>query len=52
MGLIREESSASLLGICFNVLGSIREESFASSMEMMLEMTELLRKILFLPSWG
>ena len=52
MGLTREESSTSLLGVCFNVLGSIGEESFASSMEMMLDMPELLRKSLLLPSWG
>ena len=50
MGLTREESSASLLGICFNVLVSIGEESSASSIEMMLDMPELLRKILLLLS--
>ena len=52
MGLTREESSASLLGICFNVFVSIGEESFASFIEMMLDMPELLRKILLLLSWG
>ena len=52
LGYFREESSAFLLGICFNVLGSIGEESFASSIEMMLDMPELLRKSLLLPSWG
>ena len=52
MGLTREESSTSLLGVCFNVLGSIGEESFASSIEMMVDMPELLRKSLLLPSWG
>ena len=61
MGLTRKESSTSLLGIfwgrifcfltgdCFNVLGSIREESFASSMRMMLDTLEPLRKKLLLP---
>ena len=60
-GCFREESFASLLGIlwgrifcflagdCFNVLRSIGEEFFASSMRMMLDMLELLRKSLLLP---
>ena len=47
-----KESSASLLRICFNVLGSIEEISSASSMGMMLNMPELQRKSLLLPSWG
>ena len=61
IGLTREESSTSLLGIlwgrifcfltedCFNVLGSIGEESSGSSMGMMLDMLELLRLSLLLP---
>ena len=51
-GYFREESFASLLGICFGVLRSIGEESSASSMEMILDMPELLRKSLLLPLWG
>ena len=43
-GYFGEESSTSLQKICFNVLGSIGEESSASSMEMMLSMPKLLRK--------
>ena len=61
IGLTKEESSASLLGIlwgrifylligdCFNVLGSIGEESSASSMGILLEMLEILRKSFLLP---
>ena len=61
MGLTGEEFSASLLEIlwgrifyfltrdCFNVLGFIGEESFASSMGMVLDTLELLRKSLMLP---
>ena len=64
IGLTREESSTSLLGIlggrifcfltkdCFNVLGSIREESSGSSMGMMLDMLKLLRLSLLIPLWG
>ena len=48
MGLIREESSTSLLETCFGVLGSIGEESPASSVGMMLDMFEFLRKSLLL----
>ena len=44
-----EESSASSLGICFNVLGSIGEGSSVSSIGMMLDVLELLRKSLLLP---
>ena len=51
-GCFGEESSASLLRICFNVLGSIGEDSSASSIGMMLDMPELLRKSLLLPPWG
>ena len=50
-GYFREESFASSLEICFNVLGSIREESSASSIGMILDMPELLRKSLLLPLW-
>ncbi|KAK7855174.1 hypothetical protein CFP56_029337 [Quercus suber] len=49
---ITEESYASSLRICFNVLWSIGEDSFASSMGMMLNIPELLRKSLLLPPWG
>ena len=61
IGLTREESFSSLLRIlwgrifcfctrdCFNVLGSIGEESSTSSMGMMLDTLELLRKSLLLP---
>ena len=49
MGLIREESSASLLGTCFDVLGPIGEESFTSSIGMMLDTPGSLRKTLLLP---
>ena len=52
LGYFREESFASLLGICFNVLGSIRDDSSTSSMGMMLNMPELLKKSLLLPPWG
>ena len=48
-GCFGEESSASSLGICFNVLESIGEDSSASSMGMMLNMPKLLRKSLLLP---
>ena len=48
-GCFREESSASSLGICFNVLESIGEDSSTSSMGMMLNMPKLLRKSLLLP---
>ena len=44
-----EESSASSLGICFSVLGSIGEGSSVSSIGMMLDVLELLRKSLLLP---
>ena len=43
------ESSASSLGICFSVLGSIREGSSISSIGMMLDVLKLLRKSLLLP---
>jgi len=61
MGLTREEFSASLLEIlwgrifyflttdCFNVIRFIGEESSASSIGMVLDMLELLRKSLLLP---
>ena len=62
MRLTGEESYASLLRIlwgrifrflsCFDVLGSIREESYASSMGMTLDMLELLKESLLLPLWG
>ena len=66
MGLTKEESPASTmgmihlrknlllpsLGICLGVLGSIGEESSASSIGTMLDMPELLRKSLLLPLWG
>ena len=48
MILTGEESSASSLGICFGVLGSIGKESFSSSIGMMLDVLELLRKSLLL----
>ena len=48
MGLIREESSSSLLETWFGVLGSIGEEYSASSKGMMLDMFEFLRKSLLL----
>ena len=38
-----------LIGICFDVLRFIREESSASFMGMMLDMPKLLRKSLLLP---
>ena len=60
-----EESFASSLEIFFFLvldslgknllllhLGYFGEESFASSMGMMLDMLELLRKSLLLPLWG
>ena len=37
------------LGICLSVLGSIREESSATSIGTMLDMPKLLRKSLLLP---
>ena len=49
LGYFREESFASLLGICFGVLGSIGKESSASSIGLMLDVLELLRKSLLLP---
>ena len=49
MGLTGEESFASLLRIHFGVLGSIREESSTSSISVMLDVLELLRKTLLLP---
>ena len=48
-GCFGEESSTSSLGICFNVLSSIGEDSCASSVGMMLDMPELLRKSFLLP---
>ena len=64
IGITGEESSAYLLGIlwerifcfltkdCFNMLGSIGEESSTSSIDMMLDMLEFLGKSLLLPLWG
>ena len=49
LGYFWEESSTSSLGICFNVLSSIGEDSCASSVGMMLDMPELLRKSFLLP---
>ena len=49
MILTGEESFASLLRICFGVLGSIGDESSSSSIGMMLDVLELLRKSLQLP---
>ena len=61
MELTGEESSTSLLGIlwgrifcfltgdCFNVLGSIKKESSACFMGMMLDMLEFLGKSLLFP---
>ena len=51
-GYFWDESSASSLGICFDVLGSIGEEFSTSSMGMMLDMLELLRESLLLPLKG
>ena len=48
-GYFREQSFASSLGICFAILGSIGEGSFALSIGMMLDVLELLRKSLLLP---
>ena len=39
-GYFGEESSASSLGACFGVLGSIGEESSTSSIGIMLDMPE------------
>ena len=48
IGLTGEESFASSLGTCFSVLGSIREESSASSVGIMLDMFKFLGKSLIL----
>ena len=48
-GYFGEESSTPSLGICFGVLCSIGEEYSASSLGMMLDVLELLRKSLILP---
>ena len=51
-GYFKEKSSTSLLGSCFDVLGPIGEESFSSSIGMMLDTPGSLRKSLLLPLRG